>query len=98
MQTLAERLKWALDESGLSQRGLARAAGLQSERHIGFLVNGERDNPELKTLQAIAAALGVTVGWLANGDEPSPDPVHLKATAQAAFTKAETERKDAKAS
>lgn len=95
MRTLAERLAWARCASGLSARGLARAARLQSERHIGFLESGERDNPELKTLQAIAGALGVTVGWLADGDEPFPDPAHIKAVAQAAFATAEAERKGA---
>lgn len=95
MQTLSERLKWALDQSGLSQRALSRAAGLQSQRHIGFLASGDRDNPELKTVQAIANALGVSIAWLANGDDPAPSPEHLKAVGDA-FMKVEAERKEAK--
>lgn len=93
MQTLGERLSWALSQTGLSQRGLARAAKLQSQRHIGLLSSGERDNPELKTLQAIAGALGVSVGWLAEGEGQTPDPEHIKITALAAYAAAEAERK-----
>lgn len=92
MRTLAERLSWAREQSGLSQRGLARAAGLPSERHIGFLESGERDNPELKTLQAIACALGVTVGWLADGDQPEPKPEQVKRASKRAFAAAEARR------
>ncbi len=83
MQTLAERLKWALDKSGMSQRALGRAAGLPSNRHIGFLTSGDRDNPELNTIQAIASALNVSLDWLVNGDEPQPDEAALKATGDA---------------
>jgi len=92
MRTLSERLAWAREQTGLSQRGLARAAGLQSERHIGFLESGERDNPELKTLQAIAAALGATVGWLADGNLPAPNARHIKKTAQAALAAADARK------
>lgn len=83
MRTLSDRLKWALSESGLSQRALGRAAGLPSDRHIGFLTSGDRDNPELKTIQAIANALNVSLGWLANGDEPAPNAAVIRAAGDA---------------
>lgn len=78
MNTLADRLRWAREEAGLSARGLAKLAGLASERHVGLIEEGKRDNPELKTLRAISSALGVTVGWLANGDEPAPAVEDIK--------------------
>ncbi|HKY41354.1 MAG TPA: helix-turn-helix domain-containing protein [Polyangiaceae bacterium] len=83
MDTLAKRLTWALEETGLSQRALARAAGLASERHVGLLASGDRENPELKTLRAVAVALGVSVGWLADGDEPAPTAEELRITGEA---------------
>jgi transcriptional regulator with XRE-family HTH domain len=91
MSTLSDRLAWALKESGLSQRALSRAAGLQSERHVGFLVSGDRSNPELKTIQALAVALNVSLGWLANGDEPEPDAASIKATGDAFIAKEKAE-------
>lgn len=72
MNTLADRLKWARGVTNLSARGLAKLAGLASERHIGLIEEGQRDNPELKTLKAISSTLGVSVGWLADGEEPAP--------------------------
>lgn len=91
MQTLSERLQWARAASGLSSRGLARAAGL-SQRHIGFLESGERDNPELRTLVAIAKALGVPLGWLAAGEGRRPTAKHIRKTAQAALEAADLGR------
>lgn len=78
MRTLASRLTWARKHSGLKQRALARLAGLKSERHVGLLESGDRDNPELKTLQAIADVLGVSVGWLASGEAPVPTPEGIR--------------------
>ncbi len=78
MKTLAARLKWARGESRLSARGLAKLAGLGSERHIGLIEEGKRDNLELKTLRSISTALGVSVGWLADGDEPVPSVEDIK--------------------
>lgn len=79
MQTLAKRLEWAREHSGVSQRRLAKLSGLKSERHILQLESGERLNPELKTLTAIAGALGVSVGWLASGEGDRPDEAAIRA-------------------
>lgn len=78
MQTLAKRLTWARKAAAISQRSLARRAKLASERHIGLIESGDRDNPELKTLEAIAGALGVAVGWLASGEGPKPTAEQIK--------------------
>lgn len=89
MRTLAERLSWARAQAGLSQRGLAKAAGIKSPRHIGFLESGQNDNPGLKTLRSLGKALGVTFGWLANGEGPLPDAPRIKRIAQLAYSRAE---------
>ena len=81
LKTLAERLKWARNQARISQRALARAAQLKSERHVGQFESGERDNPELKTLQALADALGLSIGWLANGDGEMPEAQAVQAAA-----------------
>lgn len=64
--------------TGLTQRGLARHARLPSERHIGLIESGERDNLTLETLKKIADALGLTVGWLSNGEGEEPSEKKLK--------------------
>jgi len=79
MKTLAERLRWARGKTGLSQRGLAKLAKLKSERHICQLETGERLNPELKTLTAIADTLGLRVGWLASGEGDAPEETEIRA-------------------
>jgi transcriptional regulator with XRE-family HTH domain len=82
MQTIGERLKWARERTRLSQRGLAKLAGLSS-RHVALIEIGARDNLEIKTLKAIAGALGATLGWLADGEEPQPDVESLQAIGDA---------------
>lgn len=81
MSTLAERVKWARETARLSQRELARRAGLGSERHVGLIEAGERPNVELKTLQGVAGVLGVTIGWLANGEGDPPTEESIRAAA-----------------
>lgn len=80
MKTLGQRLEWARKVAKLSQRGLARRAGLGSQRHVGLIESGERDNPELKTLQKVADTLGVSLGWLATGEGERPTAETIRAT------------------
>ena len=54
---------------GLSQTELAEAAGLTQPR-ISEIERMVIDNPKLKTLEAIAAALGVTVSQLTKQPKP----------------------------
>jgi transcriptional regulator with XRE-family HTH domain len=96
MRTLAERLKWAHELSKLSQRAFSRALGLPSDRHVGFLLSGDRDNLETKTLQSIASALGVSLDWLVNGDPPAPDPETVRRNILAASVLAEARLAEAK--
>jgi transcriptional regulator with XRE-family HTH domain len=77
MQTLKARLHWARAISHLSQRGLARRADVAS-RIVSQIEAGDRDNPELKTLRALADALGVSVGWLATGEGERPSEESIR--------------------
>jgi transcriptional regulator with XRE-family HTH domain len=75
--TLAERLAEALQAKGYSDRRAAREikkAGLPiSHAYIGQLRKGEKTNPTLEHIEALATLLGVSVGWLAG--DPLPPPV-----------------------
>ncbi len=56
----AQRLKELREERGFSIRGLARRAGLNPTT-VYTIESGRNANPELRTLEALATALGVAV-------------------------------------
>lgn len=64
MYTLAERLKWARSQAGLSQEQLGDRAGV-SQSTIGNLEAGTRNSA--RRLPQIASVLGVSALWLAEG-------------------------------
>ncbi|WP_048996779.1 helix-turn-helix domain-containing protein [Burkholderia multivorans] len=64
MYTLAERLKWARINAGLSQEELGKKAGV-SQSTIGNLEAGTRSSA--RRLPQIANVLGVDALWLAEG-------------------------------
>lgn len=82
--SLEKRIELVLAKTGWSQRELSRRAGL-GETHVGLILRAAKKNPthsvELKTLQGIAAAAGVSLAWLSSGeggpeldgDSPGPD-------------------------
>ncbi|ACZ89158.1 helix-turn-helix domain-containing protein [Streptosporangium roseum] len=76
MANLAERLGEALRHRGYSTRRAARAvtdAGVQTTHvYIHQLSKGQRTNPTLEQLTALAVLLRVPVGWLVGDDIPSP--------------------------
>ncbi|GHH64028.1 hypothetical protein GCM10017673_05930 [Streptosporangium violaceochromogenes] len=76
MSRLAARLEEALRRRGYSTRKAARAitdAGVRTTHvYIHQLSKGQRTNPALEQLVALAALLRVPVGWLAGDDVPSP--------------------------
>lgn len=57
------QVKERREAAGMSQRQLSVRSGL-TERTIGALERGEQTDPQLSTLEALAAALGVTVADL----------------------------------
>lgn len=61
--TFAARLLAARKAAGLSQKGLARESGV-SRFGIRQYENGETDNPTIKTVRALAKALGVNLSDL----------------------------------
>ena len=67
---LADVLRSAREESGLSQTELAAKAGL-SQPHIGYLEKGQRGT-SADSLKRIALALGTTAAELVRRAEAAP--------------------------
>lgn len=86
METLESRLTWARESAGISQARLSGLAGLSS-RLVGMIERGDRPNPGMNTLKAMADVLGVKVGWLVSGDEPAPTVDAIKAAVASAVAK-----------
>jgi transcriptional regulator with XRE-family HTH domain len=82
MQTLHDRLQWALDAAGVSLRGASVAAGL-APAAVGLILS-RRGDIELDTARALAGALGVSLDWLASGTGDTPDPAAIRAAVEAA--------------
>ncbi len=86
MRTLGSRLKWARETTTASQTSLARIAGI-ALRLVALIEAGDRDNPELRTVQKLAKALNVPLAWLANGEGDRPEPGTVQATVEPALLK-----------
>ncbi|WP_419204352.1 helix-turn-helix domain-containing protein [Bordetella trematum] len=69
MSTLAERLREALDEAGVKQVDLARAAGIKPPSVADWL-NGKTKNIKGANLVSVAQFLNVSEAWLADGVLP----------------------------
>jgi transcriptional regulator with XRE-family HTH domain len=61
MNELAQRLKGARKESGLSQERLAEAVGVSG--HAVYLFERGKNRPALDTLERIAAATDRDLAW-----------------------------------
>ena len=57
-RTLAERIKQARIDSGLTQKQLAEAAGI-GQGHLSEIESGDK-RPSLQTLKRLRSALGLT--------------------------------------
>lgn len=64
VKTLAERLRWAREQRGLTQAALAKKAGV-AQGTIGNAESGVRKRP--RELLQLAAALGASPVWLESG-------------------------------
>jgi transcriptional regulator with XRE-family HTH domain len=82
MDSMHDRLAWALEAAGLSQRGASIAAGL-TPAAVGLIIS-RRGAIELDTARALAGALGVSLDWLASGTGDPPDPTAIRAAVEAA--------------
>lgn len=83
LTTLPDRLRWARETAGLSKRGLSDIAGLDPS-HVRFIEAGERPNPSVDTLGALAEKLGTTVDWLAFGRGEAPTEAAVRAAVERA--------------
>ncbi|GAA4983976.1 transcriptional regulator with XRE-family HTH domain [Nonomuraea thailandensis] len=78
MATFADRLGDALHAKGWSAQDLVRAVQQGGHRmtksYLSQLLAGNKDNPNLELLRALAQLLDVSVGWLAGDDVPRERP------------------------
>ncbi len=82
MKTIGERIFEARKMSGLSAALLGEKAGL-SKAIVSMLEGGQRENPHVNTVSAIAKVLGVSVEWLISGIGPEPKSEAVRATVAA---------------
>jgi transcriptional regulator with XRE-family HTH domain len=68
---IGKRIRDLREERGLTQREVARRAGL-TPSGVGFIEHGQTRNPSAETVVAIARALGVPVEELLAAEEPVP--------------------------
>lgn len=73
MSTISERIRLALDRTGMKQIDLAKKTGI-NRSNISYYCSGEYE-PKGANLQKIASALGVTVAWLIDAECVTADPV-----------------------
>jgi transcriptional regulator with XRE-family HTH domain len=78
---LAQRLKEARKQSGLSQEKLAEAVGVSG--HAVYLFERGKNRPALDTLERIAAATGKPLPWFFGADA-APEPAAPSGTQAAA--------------
>lgn len=70
MKTLADRLRWVLEQRSWTQEAWSRAAGLSANYLATTLYRARRDKdyrPDFNTMKALAGAAEVDVMWLAEG-------------------------------
>lgn len=75
MKALGERIKYRREMLGLTQRELAAKVGL-THGAIALYELGKRE-PDLQTLQRIAAALNTTMSYLL-GETDDPEPIRVR--------------------
>lgn len=70
METFSSRLRWALQQKGISQSDLARAIGV-NRAAINYWIKGKTKEVEGTNLAKAANVLGVTPLWLMTGKGPT---------------------------
>jgi transcriptional regulator with XRE-family HTH domain len=77
LQTVQERLKFALDHAGCSAREVDRLAGL-TPGHALLIASGHKSNAKSRTFSALAVVLGISLDWvlLKRGRTPRPERIH----------------------
>jgi transcriptional regulator with XRE-family HTH domain len=64
---LGKRLRELRDASGMTQQGLAIKAGL-AVSHVAQIEQGQKADPRISTVAALARALGVAIDTLVKAD------------------------------
>lgn len=68
MTDLSRRLQRMLDERGLTVAEVARDAGM-AKQQLHVILNGQNDNPGIKTIGRVVEAIGATLGELFADEE-----------------------------
>ena len=94
MDTFQERLIWARHAAGLTQRKLAKLAGLASS-HVQFIETPAKPgkNPpgaSPETARRLAQALSVPTSWLLLGEGSTPAADDIRAAVDAASCTVDT--------
>ncbi len=71
-QYLLERLKPALDESGLKRSTIAERSGYSMD-YIRAIANGHQMNPSVTFVWAVARVIGVSPSWLLGWESKDED-------------------------
>ena len=74
LDTLAARLRWALDRSNLNGSEVADRVGV-TKSAVSQWLTGDSGNIKLETFFAVAHVLGINAEWLATG-RASPVPAY----------------------
>lgn len=69
--TFQERLKWAMDQRGVTEQKLLAEAGKLSEAAISKWLSGETRSPNAKYVFPVARFLRVNADWLISGTGPA---------------------------
>ncbi|PTT52953.1 helix-turn-helix domain-containing protein, partial [Aeromonas sp. HMWF015] len=67
MEHIGHNIRRMRDAANMSQQKLAEMAGI-SKSQLSRLESGEQDNPSIKTLIPIAAALGASIEEIVYGE------------------------------
>lgn len=75
---IAERLKWARETAGISQRRLAKLAEL-GDATIRHIEGNDPESIDVTTARKIGAVLGCSPAWLLTGEGDAPTEASLVA-------------------
>lgn len=81
--TYSDRLRWCLDQAGISRALLAREAGLSTVAVQSIASGARGKDPSADTSRRLAVALGVPWAWLASGEGEAPRAEELSARGDA---------------
>lgn len=85
LDTVGARLHHVRTLSRLTQADLARLAGLKSNRHVGLIEEGERDNVTAQTAKGLCEVLGMSLDWFLLGKGEPPTEEDIRVAVEAAW-------------